>query len=92
MSFTYCDIHENFWALQVVVKVEVAVSLDAALGELHAELGAIAQARDGETKRLVEVVTAWLKKCSCLSKEKNYKNPVGPLDFLPLQLRILANF
>ena len=43
---TYCDIHENFWALQVVVKVEVAVSLDAALRELHAELSAIGQAGD----------------------------------------------
>ncbi len=70
MSFIYCDIHENFRALQVVVKMEVAVPLDAALRELHAELGAVGQAGDGETQRLGEVVTAWLKKCSCLSKKK----------------------
>ena len=60
--------------------MEVAVSLDAALGELHAELGAVGQARDGEIKWLGEVVTAWLKKCRCLSKEKI---TIISLDFLP---------
>ena len=71
---TYCDIHENFWTLQVVVEVEVTITLDAALRELHAELSAIGQAGDGETEWLGEVVTAWLKKCSCLVKKKIHKS------------------
>ena len=69
---TYCDIHENFWALQVVVKVEVAVSFDAAPRKLHAELSAIGQAGDRETQWFGKVVTAWFKKSSCLVKKKNF--------------------
>ena len=79
----YCDIHENFWTLQVIVEVEVAITLDAALRELHAELSAIGQAWDGETKWLGEVITAWLKKCSCLVKEKNKTKTDLLLGMLP---------
>ena len=70
---TYCDIHENFWTLQVIIEVEVAVTLDAALRELHAELSAIGQAWDGETEWLGEVITSRLKKCSCLVKKTKKK-------------------
>ena len=41
LSFTYCDIHEDFWTLQVLIEMDVAMPLDAALRELHTELGTI---------------------------------------------------
>ena len=70
--------------------MEVAVSLEAAPRELHAELGAVGQAGYGETQRFGEVVTAWLKKCSCLSKEKITKIQLALISYHNMQLRILA--
>jgi hypothetical protein len=72
--------------------MEVTVPLDTALRELHAELSAVGQAGDGETKRLGEVVTGWLKKRSCLlrlRKKISSASFLGLLDFC-IQLRSLA--
>ena len=65
---THCDIHENLWALQVLIDVFVAVTLYAAVGTLHTQLSAVRQSRNRKPEWLREVVCTRLQKNCSLYK------------------------